>query len=349
MRDILPEIDAWVAEGTPFALATVVRTWGSSPRQPGAAMAVREDLRVAGSVSGGCIEGAVIEEAKDVLATGIPRTVTFGVSDDSAWSVGLTCGGKVKVLVERCPAFDPDPAERAVWTAWRAALRENRPVVLLAQMAATRPAHLLVDPTGPVTGDRGGWTAAAVAAARAAYATRDSGEVDVDGKAVFAHVFPRRDQLLVVGAAHIALGLVRLGHQLGFETVVIDPRRIFADRVRFPVPPDRLLDGWPQETLPSVDLTDDTYAVLLTHDPKIDDPATHILLRSPVAYIGALGSKRTQQKRRERLLKAGFSEDDLARIRGPIGLPIHACTPDEIALAIMAEVVQTKNARRQRV
>lgn len=345
MRDILADLAAWEAEGRPYALATVVRTWGSSPRQPGAALAVREDLRLSGSVSGGCIEGAVIEEARAALTDGRPRALTFGVSDETAWSVGLTCGGKVKVLVERAPAFSPNPAEQVVWQAWWAALREDRPVVLLARL--TPPAgHLLVAADGPVAGDWGAATGAAVTAARAALEARTSAEVSVEGTPVFAHVFPPRARLLIVGAAHITVGLVRMGRQLGFETVVVDPRRVFADRSRFPEPPDRLLDGWPQDVLTAADLTEETYAVLLTHDPKIDDPAAHLLLRSPVPYIGALGSRRTQQKRRERLREAGFGEADLARIHGPVGLAIGARTPDEIALAIMAEVVQ---ARRQRV
>lgn len=346
MQDIFKTIEPWAEGDQPFALATVVRTWRSAPRQAGSAMAVTPDLQVVGSVSGGCIEGAVIEEAREVIASGVPRVLTFGVEDESAWSVGLSCGGKVKVFVERSMAFDDRPEERSVWSALGRAIRENRPAVLLARMGGDRSSHLLVYPDGSTVGGFEAATEAAVEAALAAYADRENREVELAGEPVFIQVFPRKDQLLIIGAAHATLSLVAFARQLRFETIVVDPRRVFSNVSRFPAPPDRLLQAWPQEVLPGLGLTEDTYAVLLTHDPKIDDPALHILLRSPVAYIGALGSRRTQEKRQERLRKQGFTEAEIGRIHGPVGLDIGAETPDEIALSVIAEVVRAKHERR---
>jgi xanthine dehydrogenase accessory factor len=213
-------------------------------------------------------------------------------------------------------------------------------------MTGDQSAHLLVYPDGSTVGDFGGATAEGVQAALAAYADRESREVELAGEPVFIQVFPRKDQLLIIGAAHATLALVAFARQLRFETIVIDPRKVFSDASRFSPPPDRLLQEWPQDVLPGLGLNEDTYAVLLTHDPKIDDPALHRLLRSPVAYIGALGSRRTQEKRRERLRKQGFSEEEIGRIHGPVGLDIGAQTPDEIALSVIAEVVRAKNERR---
>ena len=230
MRDIFSDIEQWVEKEQVFALATVIRTWGSSPRRAGSAMAVTPSMAVVGSVSGGCIEGAVIEEAMQIIETHVPKPLVFGVSDDSAWSVGLTCGGKVKVFVERFLAFDPDPDEQAVWAALRASLRENQPAILLSALSDTRSKHLLVYPDGRTVGSWNGQTAPAVDAALSAYATRQPQAVEVEGQEAFAHVFPRKDQLLIIGAAHIAVALVRMAKQMHFDTVLIDPRRVFSAR-----------------------------------------------------------------------------------------------------------------------
>ncbi len=345
MRDIFKEIQPWLAAHKEFAVATVVKTWGSAPRREGSTLAVTDDLKVVGSVSGGCIEGAVIELAREVLAGGEPREVQFGVSDELAWSVGLTCGGKVSVFVEKHLAYATVENEKQIWQALNDVLRNNRAAILATRMSASAQQHLLILADGQVVGDWGAQTAPVVAAARAAYATRKSGKQEIDGEAVFLHVLPRRDHLLIVGAAHISIPLVKFGKDMGFEVTVIDPRQIFATKERFTVAPDHLHVEWPDEVLPNIDLHDDTYAVLLTHDPKIDDVALYALLRSDVYYITALGSRKTHAKRRKRLQEAGYSDAEIDRIKGPAGLPISAKTPEEIALSIIAEAIQYKRSR----
>jgi xanthine dehydrogenase accessory factor len=342
MKDIFQEISGWIAGEEKFAFATVIKTWGSAPRQPGAAMAVTQDLRVAGSVSGGCIEGAVIEEAQKVWEDGKPRLLNFGVSDETAWSVGLSCGGKVEVWVEPHIAFSADKTEKRIWQTLEKVIRQNQPCILLTRLISEKHDHLLVFPDGSQIGDWAYLNAAANRRALENYARRETERVLIDGEPVFVQVFPRQDRLLIIGAGHISVPLVKFAKELDFELVVIDPRKIFAAAGRFPVSPDKLLHQWPQEALSQVDLNEETCAVLLTHDPKIDDPALHILLNSKVVYIGALGSRKTHQKRCERLRKAGFSEETIARIRGPVGLDIGAKNPTEIALSIIAEIVQVK-------
>ena len=346
MRDIWHEMGEWTSAGRPFALARVIETWGSAPRAAGSGMIVGDDLRVAGSVSGGCIEGAVIEEAQAVLRSGSPKRVTYGVDDETAWSVGLSCGGEVSVFVETHPAVSEDAGARAVWAQLHSRLEANRPAVLLTRLEPRGlSSHLLVSPDGSAVGDWGEQTEGAVAAALEAYGQRTSGLKEVAGTPVFAHVFPRKDQLLIVGAGHISVALVRYAQVLDLETIVIDPRQVFAAPERFAVAPTQLHAKWPQEVLADLDLNEDTYTVLLTHDPKIDDPALQIFLRAPVAYIGALGGRKTQAARRERLRGEGFSDEGIGRIRGPVGLDIGAETAAEIALSIVGEVVEIKRSR----
>jgi xanthine dehydrogenase accessory factor len=345
MRDIWNEILQWTKEGKSFALARVVQTWGSAPRAVGAAMIVGRDLEVAGSVSGGCIEGAVIEEALKVLDSGQPKKLRYGVEDEKAWSVGLSCGGQVEVLVEPHWAQSREESTRAVWQALKKAVEKAEPAVLLTWMEGGEAPHLLAYPGGRVEGDWGARTPGAVALAQAAYGRRQNEIAELAGGQVFVQVFARQDQLLIVGAGHLALLLVHFARELEFSTVVIDPRRVFADEKRFPTPPDELIARWPAEALKKRRLDEDTYALLLTHDPKIDDEALHILLKTPVRYLGALGSRKTHARRCERLRQAGFSEEQIDRIRGPAGLEIGAQSPGEIALSMLAEVVA---ARRQR-
>ena len=344
MRDIWKELTDWASTGRPFALARVIETWGSAPREVGSAMIVDKDMQVAGSVSGGCIEGDVIQEAQAVLASGEPRRLSYGVDDETAWSVGLSCGGEVSVLVETHPACAEDAAVRGVWEELRKCIEANEPAVLVTRLHAM--GHLLVRDDGSVSGDWGGRTDSAVAAALAAYEQRTSRLAELAGESVFVQVFPRRDRLLIIGAGHISVALVRYAEVMDLETIVIDPRRVFAAPERFPVQPTRLLAEWPDKVLDGWDLNSDTYTVLLTHDPKIDDPALHRFLRSQVAYIGALGSRRTHATRCERLRREGFSEEQIGRIRSPVGLDIGAETPEEIALSVVAEIVETKRSRQ---
>ena len=345
MRDIWNEMQNWVNGQKPFALARVIDTWGSAPRPVGSAMIVNEQMQIAGSVSGGCIEGAVVEEALAVLRCGRAKGVEYGIEDEKAWSVGLSCGGKVSVLIECHPGVSPRAEDRAVWEVINQTVKGNKPLIWVTDMVSAAAGHLLVSPDGRVQGDIGNDKREAIAAALDAYKHRTSRTVEIAGRRMFIHVIPRRDQLLLIGAGHITQHLVALARQLEFETIVIDPRKVFAQNARFDPLPDQLIGRWPRKVMENWALNEDTYAVLLSHDPKIDDPALHRFLRAPVAYIGVLGSKRTHAKRRQRLKDAGFSDEEIDRIRGPVGIPIGSQTPAEIAVSIVAEVIATKRSR----
>ncbi len=348
MKDIWQELLEWTEAGTPFAVARVVQTWKSAPRSAGAGMIIGPNMEVAGSVSGGCIEAAVIEEALDVLDSGKPRKLTYGVEDELALSVGLSCGGEVTVMVEKHWAFSENMETRQVWTSLRDALRKNEPAALLTRLNAGGEPPLLVMPGTKTLGDWGSLQHPAVMLAEDTCRDRQSRVVEIDGEEVFIQVFPRQDQLLIVGAAHICIPLVMFAKILDFQSVVIDPRKVFANPDRFPVKPDHLIPKWPQDVLADWPLHEDTYALLLTHDPKIDDPALKILLSKDIPYIGALGSRKTHGKRCVRLREAGFSECKIDRIKGPAGLDIRAKTAAEIALSMIAEVTEAKRKRDHR-
>ena len=345
MRDIWQDLIEWTKAGKLFAIARVVQTWRSAPRSAGAGMLVDEAMCVSGSVSGGCIEGAVIEEALEVLQSGTPRKLTYGVEDELALSVGLSCGGQVSVFVEPHWAFAEDSGTQVVWDALQQCLRDNEPAVLLTRMSGEGPRHLLVRPESSTAGEWGVAQEEAERLAREAYDQREPEVVELAGGEVFVQVFPRRDQLLIIGAGHITIPLVQYAAALDFETVVVDPRKVFASTERFPVAPDHLIPEWPQEALARRSLNEDTYALLLTHDPKIDDPALLLLLKSPVRYIGALGSRRTHAKRCGRLREAGVDKSAIARIKGPAGLDIGAESPAEMALSMIAEVIAAKRGK----
>ncbi len=331
MNAILTTLETWIREGKMFATATVTQTWGSSPRPVGSVMGIREDGLVCGSVSGGCVESAVIEAALGALESGEPRELLFdAVSEDSVWDVGLSCGGRIQVLVE------PDPPARnpAVWRALASRVADDLPCVLITAYDPYESSLWFTGTPDPLDG-----------IVEDAYRKRTSQNIEVNGKRLFLNVFASKARLVIIGSVHIAVPLVQLAAIVGFETIVADPRSTFASAERFPVPPDRMIVEWPQEAFDRIGLSAETYAVVLTHDPKIDDVALAILLKSPVAYIGALGSRVTQAKRQEQLRGLGFSDEDLKRIHGPVGLNIGARSPEEIALSIIAEIVQVRRSR----
>lgn len=294
-------------------------------------MGVRDDGLICGSVSGGCVETAVIEAALASLSDGKARELKFeAISEDKVWDVGLSCGGRIQIYVE------PDPAVRHadLWNAVVSRIRADLPAVLITALDRSDACLWVPGDEDPLGG-----------AVEEAFRRRMSGEVETDGKRVFVNVLAARERLVIIGSVHIAVPLVKFAAILGFETVVADPRSAFADAERYSTPPDRIVVDWPDAALAEIGLTADTYAAVLTHDPKIDDVALAVLLKSPVAYIGALGSRITQAKRQEALRAKGFSEAELARIHGPVGLNIGARTPEEIALSIIAEIVQVRRSR----
>lgn len=341
MKDIFQDIRSWASSGKRFSVATVTKTWGSAPRLIGSSMAISSEAEILGSVSGGCVEGAVVQEALPILETGSPKLLHFGVSDEDAWSVGLSCGGKIDVFVERFLKSDNDPVEQLIWDKLEDAVSNNVGCVLLSRLSDEKSAHIFVHSNGSFIKnleDDG-----LIEKALQAYRERKNQIIEHLGIEYFAHVFQPKSQMIIVGAAHISADLVDLAKQFGFETIVIDPRGLFTNKTHFTNPADQLFEKWPAEVLPDFSLDAYTYAILLTHDPKIDDQALHKLLKSDVAYIGALGSKRTHTKRVARLSEAGFTQAEIDRIHGPIGVSINAKKPKEIALSIMAEIISVQN------
>jgi len=327
---------AWLAAGRKVALATVTRTWGSSPRPAGSKLAVDDATEFVGSVSGGCIEGAVIQEALEVMQGGGSRVLSFGVSDETAWEVGLACGGKIEVLVE---AVIPDPGRpgvtRGVLEDLLTARRGRRPVVLATPLAGG--AHRLLGVGSEATPDD------ALAGAAAEVARRDQAEVvEAAGGAALLepHLPPLR--LVIVGAVHVAQPLAEMAGLAGFAVTIVDPRRAFATAARFPG--QALVVGWPDAAVTELAPDVRTAVVTLTHDPKLDDPALVAALASPAFYVGCLGSTRTHAARRTRLGERGMPAAALDRLHGPIGLRIGARTPAEIAVSILAEIVAALRA-----
>jgi xanthine dehydrogenase accessory factor len=314
-HDHIPEIALdWHRAGRKAALATVVETWGSAPRQPGSQLAISGEGQIMGSVSGGCVEGAVVTEALEAMEDGQSRLLTFGVSDETAFAVGLACGGTIRVLVE--------PVGKA--------LPEDMLADLVAARAAKHPVAYAVHPeTGARALYRPGQDGAADLRLRS-----DKAGVEEDGRFIAPHNPPLR--LIVVGAVHIAQPLVQIARACGYALTLIDPRDTFAAAERFPG--ETVLDDWPDAALAALAPDARTAIVTLTHDPKLDDPAIRLAIRSSAFYLGCLGSKKTHAKRVERLTEAGFSQAEIARIHAPVGLDIGAKTPAEIAVSIMAEI-----------
>lgn len=321
----LRQARAWSAAGRAVALATVVDTWGSSPRPPGSLLAAADDGAFAGSVSGGCIEGAVIAAARQCLASGGSRLLEFGVDDATARGAGLTCGGTMRVLVEPAP-----------------------PAVDLERLLTARPLLRVMDLEGggariltPTAVDDAALPAPLHHAARAALADGHSRRVDTDRGAVFVAAFVPPPRLLVVGGVHIAEALVPMAVAAGFAVWVIEPRDGFGDAARFPGA--RISRHWPNRGIADLDPDAGTAVVVLAHDPRLDDPALTEALRSPAFYVGALGGGKSQAARRQRLRDAGFGDADLARIHGPVGLDLGGRTAPEIAVAILAEIVAVRH------
>ena len=305
----------WYRAGRTVAVATVVETWGSAPRPVGSQLVIDGDGRMEGSVSGGCVEGAVIVEALEAMEDGAARLLDYGVSDDEAFAVGLACGGQIRVMVE------------PVGGAMPVTLLEN----LVNRRAAGEPVAYVADLDGEARQLQG----------PEAYPDRfrlDRSGVEADGRTFVAiHNPPLR--MVVVGGVHIAQHLLPMARACGYDVTLVDPRPAFGSPERFP---DTVIsDDWPDEALQAMGLDARTAVVTLTHDPKLDDPAIKAALRAPVFYLGCLGSTRTHAKRVARLEAAGFGAEDIARIHAPVGLDIGGRSPAEIAVSVMAQVTAT--------
>ena len=339
MRDILPDLDRWREDDQSIALATVIQTWGSSPRRAGAKMALTPDGKITGSVSGGCVEGAVFEAGVEVLKTKQPQLLHFGVADETAWEVGLACGGSIDIFVK--------PLDLRFFAAMRSVLLEERPAVIVTVVrgdAGVLGREMLMREDGNFTETlHGNLDESTLKLARETLEQGVSRRVELnESTEIFLEVMLPPPTLIAVGGVHITIALMALAKTLGYRTVVVDPRSAFGNEERFPNV-DQLIQLWPEEAFQQIPITRSTAIAMLTHDPKLDDPALKIALPSSAFYVGALGSRTTQAKRRQRLLEDGVSEAQLDRLRGPIGLQIEAHTPEEIAISIMAEIVATRN------
>jgi len=291
-------------------------------------MMVSRDGNMIGSVSGGCVESTVVKEAQQLLKSGGSKRLSFGVSDEDAWSVGLSCGGQIDVWVEVV-------SDNKVWRKLIERIQSNEGCVLITGLEQKEGKSLYG--TDGVVGDQ--VDEKLQNTLNIAYKQHKTQIAE----GYFLNVFPAKSRLIIIGAAHVSLDLIQLAHMYHFETIVIDPRGIFTDDHRFNIKPDQIFKEWPAEVLPSLSLDSDTYVVVLTHDPKIDDQALQIVLASDVAYVGALGSRKTHAKRTVRLKEAGLSEEQIDRIHGPVGVSINARQPAEIALSIMAQIIEVQN------
>ncbi len=306
MRDVLAELIEWSAAGEDIALATVVETWGSSPRPLGSKMAVTRSGKMAGSVSNGCIEGAVFEEAQKVLKSGQPKIAAFGVADDVAFEVGLACGGHIEVFVEAL-----GPVQRQLIDK----LRADEPATMRTNLVSGEAELIAGSPRGSELAHRDGdW---------------------------FVEPFRRPAHLIIVGAIHIAIPLHRLAKVMGYRVTVVDARAKFATKERFPEA-DELVVAWPDEALAKMTLDGSAYVVILTHDPKFDLPALRSVLGKEVGYIGAIGSRKTNANRFDALRSEGYTEEQLGKVHGPIGLDLGSRGAEETALGILAEITAAR-------
>jgi xanthine dehydrogenase accessory factor len=306
VHDVREQTERWLARGDRVALATVVATRRSAPRPVGSKLIVSEQGELFGSVSGGCVESDVAVQAGEVISSGEPRLLSYGITDDQAWEVGLPCGGEIDVFVQ--PLAD---------------LPADGDGVLLTRLEGSR-----VGQTELVSG----------------LDVRSSGIVELEGERVFAEVLGPPPRLVVVGATDTAEALCRLAGALGWRTVAVDPRPVLAIEERLPSAGERVV-AWPDEALEGLELDADAAVVVLTHEERLDVPALTSALASNAFYVGAIGSRKTQAKRRERLLEAGVPEESLERLAGPAGLDLGADTPAETAVSILAEILAVRAGR----
>ncbi len=344
MRELIETVDAWEAEGVAFGRAVVVRTFGSAPRPAGAVMLAAADGRLAGSVSGGCVEGAAFEQIEAARASARARVIRYGISDEQAWDVGLACGGTIDVLVEPRVRAEIIAAARDAGVCVAIPLPGDAPPAEFGPVAPgpgeAPPAVVVVGTDGSLTGSLGSAVADSQlrTAALTALDRGESATVQIEGQQVFLEAYPVKPRLVVVGAVEVARFLVRFARELGYETIVIDGRAAFATPARFP-DVDRLIVGWPDEVAEAIGLGPRDAVAVLTHDVKFDEPAIVEALQRGCRYVGAVGSRKTQGDRRERLRVAGLTDPELDRLRGPVGLDLGGRAPAETALAIMAEII----------
>ncbi len=338
MLDILETMNRWLAQERAVALATVVETWGSAPRRVGSKMGITGQMNMIGSVSGGCVEGAVVEEALAGLGEGRPRLLKFGVADDMAWEVGLTCGGSIEVFVE--------PLDAMWWDALaELALNDNFGVTVTFLEGARIGEKVMLDNAGEVIYRSPNLSDDLLDAMRSAAAeSHKSGVTVIGGERVMVDMQIERPHLILIGGVHVAIPLQAMARQVGFRVSIVDPRAAFASEERFPDVAN-ITHSYPDKALPQLGLDRSAYLAVLTHDPKIDDRALITALPANIPYVGVLSSGRTHRQRVARLKEAGLSDELIAQIRSPIGIDIGASTPEEIAVCILAEIIAVRNGQ----
>jgi len=342
MREVFAEIEAWREKGKPVAIATNVKKDGVLLRPLGAKMAMTTAQEIAGSVTGGCIEGAVYEEAQAVIKSGMSKLLHYGVTnEDAPWEIGLSCGSSLDVFVESLDS----PQWAALYPALKTCLDENQLVAVGTVIAGEGLGNkILVRPDGRTAGSLGSAALDADAAgwAREQMRMQESDWRSFEGMDVFVDVLPPPSRMIVIGAVHIAIPLVTLAKTLGYRTIVIDPREAFATRERFPHV-DELVTEWPPHALERLRPDESTSIVVISHDEKLDNPALKVALAAPARYVGVLGTRKNLGKRLAALRELGVTDEQLARLQAPIGMPLGAVSPEEIALSILAATVAAKH------
>jgi xanthine dehydrogenase accessory factor len=341
MKDVMEVVGDWVAAGDPVALATVVDTKKSAPQPPGTKMAINEAGKMAGAVSGGCVEGQVVQVAEGILRGGAPQLLEYGIADEDAWNVGLPCGGEITIWVETYDDGGLPGRFREL------GLRGERGALTTVLGGEGVGAKLLHRVDGTREGSLGDDELDEVAAARAEAAmwSEESELYEHDGRTLFVDVVAPPPRLIIFGAVDFAAQLAAAAKLVGWRAFVVDPRKRFAAPDRFPEA-ERVIAAWPDKALDELGGIDRATSIaVLTHDPKLDDAALRIALRSEAPYVGAMGSRRAQEKRRERLVAEGLSDEELGRLAAPIGLDIGALTAAETAISIMGEITAVRRGR----
>ncbi len=339
MQELIEAINRWSEQGNDIAIATVTETWGSSPRGVGSQMVVNSDGEMVGSVSGGCVEGAVVEGCLETMQTGVPQHLEFGVADESAWEIGLSCGGRIKIFVRLLNV--------EIFELWKKIWRQERKFLIATivnDLGESKGSELIILENGEIIAgsDCDDNLKHPLSEARAIALGKSQLVRTKSGTEIFLNYISPPQTLIIVGGVHIAISLVSFAKKLGFRTIVIDPRKAFANQIRFNHA-DKIYADWPSAVLSELKISESTAVAVLSHDPKIDDPVLEIALRSSAFYVGALGSRKTQVSREKRLLEAGLKKEQVGRLHAPIGLNLGGHTPEQISLAIMAEIVQASN------
>lgn len=347
MDEIINQLMQWLDEGKQAAVAIVVRKKGSAMRPVGAKLAVCEDGEMAGSVSGGCVESAVIMEAQECMRSGQPKLLHYGVSDDTAWSVGLMCGGEIDILILPVLTHKEYSFDRIIIQKIGRLQQERKPFMLLMHLSERYfgQSCILENEAEKVDQHAGMWIEKKLFPKLEEMARNESsGILTTQSGEVFVDVSNPSPRLIIIGAAHVSIAIVGMAKIMGMYTILIDPRKAFSNR---PVlsSADELLNDWPEEALEKIGINTEDYVLLLSHDDKLDLPAAEAALRAKAKYIGMLASRTTRERRFGLLVESGFSREEVEKIHAPVGMDIGARTPEEIALAILAEITAFRYGR----